>query len=658
MSQRFLRSTLVITGALLAALTAGCKRNKPSPDASAGATPKGPGAWSVVAKGVAEDGTLSNEAVLKAFALTVAPLPGVDVPPVDSSVPFCGASAVREALARLDKFPPAQREAITRALEGEGAPGKANALTFSSPRAERYRPEIERAQVWLARFLGRPQLDVRVEWTPILPRGPGGGVVFANARPWCPRRPGASPENRADFREATATEDTSGCMCLVRVASAADQVSSAGKLYEILLHELTHCHQYKVQRGFPAAFVNEGHATWVQSREFVESGRRANDGLITTMWTAYLDGQGEGRLSLASAPHAGGFALFQAMHNEGLDMRGRGLSFMHSGNGFAELTSASTAAASAWASQTLNEPPLGARWVPSGPGLDPDARRQPRALGAVRPGTPRQLTIPTAAQEVAHADIVGADVLEVDVSAGFGRAMFGRVTTPGLGVSSAGAELGWTGPSNFLYCMRPGGCDVGFPLPVGNPVNGILVAATGGPLGGARVSLMGLSEQEVRDRSTCVYGRWKYDDSSALARIAARVQPPTRVRSVSVDDVMELNRAGTYREDVRASRVVLETGGGLAASTATGNHTGRFTVTGNRITATGLQQHLSVDAQIQIGGRWIRTPMTLPDAVAIGSALSGQPVPGAPSTSSVTFRCSGADLFIYGPEGVNHYTRL
>ncbi len=647
-------AALVLSAGVVAGVL-GCKRAKPGADAGDAGT-AGPAAWSVVAEAVAEDGTLSDQAVLKAFALTVAPLPGVVVPPVDASVPRCGSAALREAIARKDKLPPAQRDAIQKVLDGDGAPSPTrNAVHFEGPTAERYRPEIESIQAWLARFLGRPPLELRVEYTPVLPRGATGAEVFASARPLCPRRAGAAPQNRADYRDATDTEDTSGCICLVRVSRAADQRSADG-MREILLHELTHCHQYKVQRGFPAAYVNEGHAMWVQSREHVEAGRGRADSILGGAWEHYFMGTGQGKLALAASPHAGGFALFQAIHNEGYDMRARGLGFMHAGNGFAELSSASPPAAAAWASQSLNESHLGPPWRPTGPEWIEHVHRAPALLGTVRRGAPKQVSIPTAAQQVVHAEIADADVLEIDVTAGFGRASF---ASPGQRqLSAVGAEVGWTGPANHLFCLKAEGCNVGYPLPVGNPRNGILVAATGGPSGAARVSLVGLSEQEARDRSTCVYGRWKYDDASALARTVAHVPPPTRVRSVTVDDVMELTRAGAYREDVRGAKVILETGGGPVASTITGYHTGRFTLSGNRLISSGLQQHLSSETAIQIGGRWVRTPMTIPEAMAIGSALGGQPVPGTPSSSSVAFRCVNNELFLYGAAGVNRYTRL
>jgi hypothetical protein len=44
---------------------------------AADAGPKGPPAWSVVTEGIGEDSVWSDAALTKAFAMTVAPLPGV-----------------------------------------------------------------------------------------------------------------------------------------------------------------------------------------------------------------------------------------------------------------------------------------------------------------------------------------------------------------------------------------------------------------------------------------------------------------------------------------------------------------------------------------------------------------------------------------------------
>jgi hypothetical protein len=646
----------------------GCKKtNESGADASADAgpsKPKGPGAWSVVAKGIADDGTMSDDAVLKAFAMTVAPLPGVDVPPGDETVPFCGTMARDAALARFDKFSPQQRDAITRALEPHEAPPVKNALVFGSRTAEGYGPEIERVNAWVSGFLGRPPVTVRVDTVDVIPTRATGDEVFADAGAWCPRQPGAQLARYADYRYGNAGENTTACACRVRIARAA-RGTIPGKFHEILVHELTHCYQYAAQTaGLPDAWVSEGHAYWVQAQELIDAHRPLSESLVPDAWDAYMIGDSRvhgpaGRLALGFQPHAGGFSLVSALQSDGFDVRQRWIDMMNSGSrAYPEIAGTHPHALTAWASQSMNEISVGRAWAPpQGPGLPSANHRNAQALPPLQRGRPQAITVPARAQVVANAGIGQGDVLEIDPGTSLGRVLFVKPDPNPVGFAP-GAEAEWTSPGALLYCLKPDGCDVGTPIPLARKRESVVVAASASPGGASTVTLTLLSEADVRDSSTCVYGTWKYDDTTAMGLLASHVPPPARVRSVAIDEVVEIKRDGSYREDVRSARVVMDTGAGEMASTIKGVRTGRVTVAGRRMTASNLRDDTTAEAAIKTGNQWIKLPMDKQQALAVGAAFSGHPAPNAPASSTVSFRCNGAELYVTNTEGVQRFTRV
>jgi len=362
---------------------------------AADAGPKGPPAWSVVTEGIGEDGVWSDAALTKAFAMTVAPLPGVDVPPADESVPFCRGSMLRQLEARVDRLPPAQRDAVKKALADDAPPQPVqNAIAMADPAVAPHRESVARANAWVARFLGRPEVDVRVESIGVIPSASGRGTVYADASPICPRRDGANIERRADYRSPGPTEDMRQCACRVRLTRAGRSLPSSHQLFEVLVHELTHCHQFRHQdRGYGSDWVAEGHAMWVQSRAFAESGAAPEASIIPLGgWGAYAVGDGgltpSGRLTMAATLHPGAFALVQALSNEGYDAKIGLLGSMSTPGGaaFDQLAAAKPAAFAAWASQSIFEQQLGPSWIPSGPGLYFDAHRAAKELPAVSRG--------------------------------------------------------------------------------------------------------------------------------------------------------------------------------------------------------------------------------------------------------------------------------
>lgn len=663
-----------LTAAALLSTLAACGRVQScrggaAADAGVDAGPKGPPAWSVVQAGIGEDGVWSDGALTKAFAMTVAPLPGVDVPPADDSVPSCRGDMLRQMEARVDKLPPAQRDAIKKTL-AEDAPSQPvqNAIAMADPGAAPYRESVTRANAWVARFLGRPEVDLRVESIGSLPSASGRGTVYADAYPICPRSPSANIERRADYRLAGPNEDTRTCACRVRLTRAGRDLPSSHRLFEVLVHELTHCHQFRHQdRGFGSAWVAEGHAMWVQSRAFAESGARDTDSLIPLAgWGAYAVGDtpnaSTGRLTMARTLHPGAFALMQALSNEGYDAKlgPFALASTPDGAAFDRLATAKPAAFAAWASQSIVEEPLGPPWVPSGPGLYLGHHRAAQVLPRVSRGQSRTVTAGALGQQVSYVPIGTGDVVEISTG-GFGRAIFGglgpgdRIGHEGnLGV---GAEVGWQRPESFLYCLKPEGCDVGFPIPLARSGYGVLVAVTGRGAGGASVSVTPYSMEEIRTRVNCIYGRWKYDDHAAFAAIGARLAGSARLVSVAVDDVLDIRRDGTFREEVRSAAVELVAGGIPVRSTASGARAGRIEVRGNRLVTRGVSDDLQVRPFVKLGDQWTPAPMDRAQAVAIGSALAGQPQPDGTS-GSVPYQCAGSQLTLDAPEGRQVYTRL
>jgi len=650
-----------------------CRKTAATTDAGVDAGSK-PAAWSVVAQGIGDDGAWSDDALTKAFAMTFAPIPGVEVPPADESVPFCRGIVVRMMEERADKLPPAQRDAVKKALSEEAPPPPTqNAIAFADTTAAQLRTEVERANAWVARFLGRPEVDVRVESTGVIPNN-GRGVIYADAYPMCPRV--ASPDlgRRADYRIAGAREDTRTCACRLRIARAGRELPSRGRLFEVLVHELTHCHQFRHQdRGYGGDWVAEGHAVWVQSRAFAESGATDSDSLVAdAMWLPYFAGNvvvrggHPGRLSLGVVLHAGAFALFQALFNEGWDAKLAPFAMMSTpaGAAFDQLSAARPAAFAAWASQSIDEAALGAPWVPIGPGQGSwgDFHRIPERLASVSRGQSRTVAAPSLGQQVSYVPIGTGDVLEIS-TAGFGRAVFGALGIDGrLGgfrtPGGVGAEVGWQRPDSFLYCLKPEGCNVGFPLPLARVRAGLLVAVTGRGSAGASVAVTPYSEDDIRNRVNCIYGRWKFDDSGAAAAIGARLTSGTRVVSVHVDDVLDIRRDGSFREEVRSASVELETPGAPMRSAASGARSGRIAVQGNRLVTTGVTDDLRVTASIRIGNTWTPAPMDRAQAIGVGSALAGGAPAADGSRGSVPYQCGGSVLTLDAPEGRQTYTRL
>ena len=607
-----------------------CRKTAATTDAGVDAGSR-PAAWSVVAQGIGDDGAWSDDALTKAFAMTFAPIPGVEVPPADESVPFCRGSVVRMMEERADKLPPAQRDAVKKALSEEAPPPPTqNAIAFADTTAAQLRTEVERANAWVARFLGRPEVDVRIASTRVIPTT-GRGTIYADAHPICPRVANANLERRADWRDATTREDTRTCACQLRIARAGRELPSRGQLFEVLVHELTHCHQYRHQdHGMGGDWLAEGHAMWVQSRAYAESGAPTTESLLRgSAWGPYLAGDdagaAPGRLLLEVTLHAGAFALVQALFNEGYEVKTGLLGMMSTpaGPAFDQLAVAKPAAFAAWASQSINEPHLGQPWVPAGPAMWESWHRVAKSLPSVSRGQSRTVTAARLGQQVSYVPIGTGDVVEIS-TAGFGRALFGTLLAgdgrigEGPGGGGVGAEVGWQRPDSFLYCLKPEGCNVGFPLPLARVRAGLLVAVTGRGSAGASVAVTPYSEDDIRNRVNCIYGRWKFDDSGAAAAIGARLTSGTRVVSVHVDDVLDIRRDGSFREEVRSASVELETPGAPMRSAASGARSGRIAVQGNRLVTTGVTDDLRVTASIRIGNTWTPAPMDRAQAIGVG----------------------------------------
>ncbi len=502
----------------------------------------------------------------------------------------------------------------------------------------------------------------------VIPSASGRGTVYADAYPICPRSPSANIERRADYRLAGAAEDTRQCACRVRLTRAGRDLPTSHHLFEVLVHELTHCHQFRHQdRGFGGAWVAEGHAMWVQSRAFAESGARDLDSIIPGGgWGAYAVGDTPttptGRLTMAATLHPGAFALMQALSNEGYDAKlgPLGLGSTSDGAAFDQLAATKPAAFAAWASQSIFEQQLGPPWVPSGPGLLLGNHRMAEILPAVSRGQSRVVTARPLGQQVSYVPIGTGDVVEI-AAGGFGRAIFGGLGRDArIGHESelgVGADFGWQRPESFLYCLKPEGCDVGFPLPLARVRGGVLVAVTGHGSSGASVSVTPFSTEDIRNRVNCIYGRWKYDDHAAFAAIGARLAGSARLVSVAVDDVLDIRRDGTFREEVRSAAVELVAGGIPVRSTASGARAGRIEVRGNRLVTRGVSDDLQVRPFVKLGDQWTPAPMDRAQAVAIGSALAGQPQPDGTS-GSVPYQCAGSQLTLDAPEGRQVYTRL
>ncbi len=629
-----------------------CKK-RPSP-AAVPPVDTGPPAWAQVERGIDAQGTFSRDAALAAFAQSVAPLPGVSVPPRDDSVPSCGTPAVAEVYRHFGSLTEAQRAAVRGALQ-PSRPSSAtkNELVFRLPE-DAARRAFEEAQRKVSALLGPLRRRVVVGTTPSRPEPPRppdagpvrqDGRIAATAFFWC-NRPGVretdplSPAEHMTEHEAPADADLSGCDHLVLVTVP----YGTPELEEVLAHELVHLYQAERFTGrrsgwYPngTGWAIEGYPTWLGAKLYPH-------GYEQRALSRYVQGDASGRFALLASPYLAS-GLFAHLESRGVEVLRRGLDLVNIPDGMAAFTgfvAGSDDAMSQWASSTTKSPERGPAWDL---GYAIDAR--PRVRGvlvvpqAVRAGAPAVVTSAPAATQLTAQEAIAADVevLELEVE-GKGRLRLGET------------ELVWLRPSTVAYCRRAGGC----PCPEGGcapmpsiTTDQIFMSFSGSPGRGA-VSAAGFTLAEYRRRRpACGEGRYHVDAESAKAAAAARLAPHGyRVTAVTGAMRLTIDRAGPCREEVQRFGFEVQSADPRAPAAMTtratldGAHAGTCRVTPTEIHYAGPPVALRAESSVQIGGRWMNVP-------AAQGLLEGLQV-GLSPTAATRYRCQGRDLIQIGPD--------
>lgn len=221
------------------------------------------------------NGTVGRSEALKAFAATIAPLPGVKPPKHGYPFITSGSGPIRWVLANWSGLTAAQKAAVQKALPGIAVPGGSSAAASSPPPAQP--PDAHAAKQSLT--------DLQV----IAEEARGKLNIHFNPDLTIPFvvKLGSPPSNSLN---AYAYVLPQGGPCIVTFTPKG-QAQSLGEARQTMLHELTHCWENQLSPSPAAspAWLAEGSATWVEAvvgREW--NGKNYSSGDIRGWWKIYL----------------------------------------------------------------------------------------------------------------------------------------------------------------------------------------------------------------------------------------------------------------------------------------------------------------------------------------------------------------------------------
>ncbi|MCB9849954.1 MAG: hypothetical protein H6817_04540 [Phycisphaerales bacterium] len=199
-----------------------------------------PTAWEKVAEGIEDDGSVSKETALKAFALAFGDIPGVTRPESDSNGVRCGSAAIRWVERYSDELSADELSAIEAALGGGdvdvariiqgGASGEhsctaAPTVSEDGPGAEQYRAVLEQELTKLEQVFGK-SLGIPVYLT-LGTNSPG-----AKTLAW------TAPQTSGDCATSLATS------CHIELLTDRPEYQTDTEVHSIISHELVHCFQF------------------------------------------------------------------------------------------------------------------------------------------------------------------------------------------------------------------------------------------------------------------------------------------------------------------------------------------------------------------------------------------------------------------------------
>jgi hypothetical protein len=451
-------------------------------------------AWHELMGTIRDDGSVSKETALKAFALAIGRLPGVDVPEaMPGSIPD-GTPGLRWLVAHWSEITPAQREAAASVIpELKGiAVGTAQVTTETpDPSAAPYVPVAAKS----AEIAGQNQSNAF--YTLLAEQlakeigsriGPSLGIPIT-ARVGVQQSPTSSME--------TGVYDGSGSIfgapakCVITVSPWADKTLSGNDLRVDLGHEVWHCFEGAIGGlpwyWFSPSWIAEGEAMWVGNSLHPDSPRSA------MAWPDYLVSP-EVPLFKRSYDAVGFYAQLNSSGTDVWKTLPKSLG-KASPAAYVELGANSDAFLDVWASGYLRDPSRGAPLQITGPGATSD-RAQPKGIQLPNGASVTEAVAPYTDEIAVFAD--SPDVLDAAFS---GHA---RIS------DNAGHDYLLQGGGTF--CLKKDGCKCPNAESSGEPPRlrlsgSVALAVTGGPTG-ASGTLDGMSLDDYCNRGP-MNGTWE-----------------------------------------------------------------------------------------------------------------------------------------------------
>jgi hypothetical protein len=448
-------------------------------------------AWEKVAAGVDDDGTVSKEVALQAFALTMGDIPGVTPPAADVVGASCGTVAINWVSLHADELTVEERAAIAAVINSNGESDQPKVLadigctvdnegiSADGAGAEQYRAILDQELANVEQALGRP-LGIPVYFTLGL-RKTGSETVA-----W------ASPQSSGDCNTGTATS------CRVELFVNAPEVTNDAQLRATLAHELVHCFQFTLLAPSEAvrqpAWILEGFPDFI-GLSLHPTAKRVSfvvyaETPLRRLFTRTYDAQG----------------FFFHLANIGVDVAGRyAAAFQTKSNSaaFAHLVGSNESTfGETWAASYALDPARGDAWnMPDAP-----ADAVPKySSGVVVNGKSYSGNPGPAGTRISHLDF-DADIIRFKA----GDNKLGRVSW------DDGGEILLAQMDGQEYCRKAGGCEcpegtTGTPPQTPIPALGAIVSVSGTTIT-STIDVIGISLDEYcLGVDPCVVGTWVSD---------------------------------------------------------------------------------------------------------------------------------------------------
>jgi hypothetical protein len=485
-------STTVPAGTGTAATPASSSTATPTPLAA------GP-AWTAVLDQVGDDGTVSKDTALQAFALAFGGLPGVEVPDGEPGAIGSGTMALRWLVSYWGELTEEQRAAAVEAIpELTGLDRSSGAPSGIVPAVSRGADAAPRAAVAVFRAPAAGQTRSNAFYTQLAQQM----IAEIGSRLQSPLVFGLTidahyglPQKSTSGME-TGVYDANGgiggapAKCVIVVSPMGDAASDID-VHAMMAHETWHCYEGAVVglarywSQNPAPWIAEGEAEWVGDTLYPDAPN------VPYGWLDYLEKPGAPLFTRAYSA----LGFYAHLSSAGIDPWTRLVPILEATSNEAAFTAAGADGdpfLDSWASSYLREPGRGAAWEITGPGV-PQNKARPTDIHLTNGGSV-EVSAPAYGNEIA----VFQSKPEVLLTSFSGRARLSDANGHDYLAGDAGA-----------FCMRLDGCTcpdaAGQPPPL--PLEGDRVAlGVTGAIAGATGSLVGLKLDDYCKRG--ITGTW------------------------------------------------------------------------------------------------------------------------------------------------------